>query len=103
MTAPQYGVLPSAAASVAVGLAITETWQHYSWQTLVWGWLALPAVAAGALTRLWPRLRLAWSAYTTVRWQRDHGAGAYTLVSNSTRQACSIMWPIWCTRLMCHR
>ena len=64
-----FGILPSAAASVAVGLAITETWQHCSWQTLVWGWLALPAVAAGALTRLWPRIRQAWSAYTTVRRQ----------------------------------
>lgn len=57
----------SSAASVAVGLAITETWRHYSWQMLAWAWLALPAVAAGALTRLWPRIRQAWSSYTMVR------------------------------------
>ena len=80
-------VLPSAAASVAVGLAITETWRHYSWQTLLWGWLALPAVAAGALTRLWPRLRLAWSAYTTVRRQRDHTEGPGILLCAAAREA----------------
>ena len=55
------------AASVAAGLAITETWRYYSWQTLLWAWLAVPAVAAGVLTRLWPRLRQAWAAYNTVR------------------------------------
>ena len=56
----------TAAASVAVGLAITETWRYYSWQTLAWAWLAAPAVAAGFLTRLWPRMRQAWTSYTTV-------------------------------------
>ena len=59
------GWLP-AAASVAVGLAITETWRFYSWQTLAWAWIAAPAVLAGFLTRLWPRLRQAYINYSAV-------------------------------------